>query len=482
MKSFSLVRTLAVRYAMTMALALLAVGVWAYRGLRHTLLRQLDQSLQVTFELQARDLGDRGSLLMLHDGPAAEAQFLRDINRLVVVRDSTGRVLQGNTILARSLPLDSTSLHRALAGQRTFHTDTWREQEIRSITGPTLGATRGPAAAFQVTASLTPLQQESQKVLYRILVTALIGAIASLLGAGWLATSAMKPVETIARQARAIQGGTLGQRITVHADVLELRGLIDVLNRMLERLDRATHWHRRIIRDLSHDLRTPIAAMRAGVEVTLWGDRKPDRYRQVLASTLEDIDRLTLIADALSLLGRLESGELKAELTTHDLRQVGSQAVAKAQGRVGSESIRYGPPSDPIPVRMDARLVGLVLDQLLDNAVRYTSPGTGIDVAVGSRDGTATLSVEDEGPGVADEVLPHLFERFYRADSARGREAGPGLGLTLAAAIVELHDGRISARRGRRGGLRVEIELPCELQVEGAPALAPVVEEIVKLG
>jgi signal transduction histidine kinase len=75
-----------------------------------------------------------------------------------------------------------------------------------------------------------------------------------------------------------------------------------------------------------------------------------------------------------------------------------------------------------------------------------------------------------------------LFERFYRADSARGREAGPGLGLTLAAAIVELHDGRISARRGRRGGLRVEIELPCELQVEGAPALAPVVEEIVKLG
>jgi two-component system OmpR family sensor kinase len=333
---------------------------------------------------------------------------------------------------------------------------------------------------FQVAASLAPLEQESRNVLYRIVVIALIGSIASLLGAGWLARSAMKPVAAIAEQAREIQGNASGQRITVHADMAELRGLIEVLNQMLERLDRASHWHRRIIGDLSHDLRTPITAMRAGVEITLWGKHTPERYRQVLASTLEDIDRLTLITNALSLLGRLESGELKAELTINDLHHVASQAVAKAQERMGGDAIRYHPSPNAVPAPIDPKLVGMVLDQLLDNAIRYTSPGTGIDVTVGTRDGQAMVSVEDQGPGVPDSVLPHLFERFYRADGARGREGGPGLGLTLAAAIVELHRGRITAQKGRTGGLRVEIELPHELQVEGASALPPLVEELAK--
>jgi signal transduction histidine kinase len=102
----------------------------------------------------------------------------------------------------------------------------------------------------------------------------------------------------------------------------------------------------------------------------------------------------------------------------------------------------------------------MALDQLLDNARRHTPPGTPVEVAAGTLDGRVTLTVEDHGPGVPDEMMPHLFDRFYRGDAARGRHAGFGLGLAVAAAIVDLHRGRIAAERGTAGGLRIRIELP----------------------
>jgi two-component system heavy metal sensor histidine kinase CusS len=311
---------------------------------------------------------------------------------------------------------------------------------------------------LQVAASLGPLEAASRTVLLRMIATALLGALASLVGAGWLARSALAPVEEIATQAKAVQG--TGQRITAHANVSELQGLIEILNQMLGRLERSYEWHRRIIRDLSHDLRTPITTMRAGVEVALWSERKPDEYRQVLASTLEEIDRLVLIGDALSLLARLESGEVAPVLTSVDVRLLGGQAVDRARARVGGHTVHLAPPPTPLPARVDARLLGMALDQLLDNARRHTPPGTSVEVTAGTLDGRVTLTVEDQGPGVPDEMMPHLFDRFYRGDAARGRHAGFGLGLSVAAAIVGLHRGRIVAERGAAGGLRIRIELP----------------------
>ena len=151
-------------------------------------------------------------------------------------------------------------------------------------------------------------------------------------------------METIARQAGAIQGGRTGQRITAHADVIELRGLIEVLNQMLERLERSYEWHRQIVRDLGHDLRTPIATMRATVEMALWTERPPDQYREALASTLEEIDRLTLITDAFSLLAKLESGDLVPTLVETDVRTVAGQAVDRAREGVGGHEIRFARP------------------------------------------------------------------------------------------------------------------------------------------
>jgi signal transduction histidine kinase len=461
--AFSLARTLALRFALTMAVGLVAIALWVCAGVNRVLHEQLDRSLSTTHELQSGALTLHGNIFPL---PAVEERrFVEEINRLVVGRDSSGRIVQANTEPARDLPLDPAAFRRALEGRRTVVNAKWRGREVRTLYGPA-PAGAGPVAVLEIAAFLAPLEAARRQVLLRMTVIALLGALASLFGAAWLARSALEPVETIARQAGAIHGGRTGQRITAHAEVIELHGLIDVLNEMLGRLERSYEWHREIIRDLGHDLRTPLATLRAAVEMALWTERQPEQYRSALASTLEEIDRLTLISDALSLLAKLESGDLKPVLAMTDVRAVANQAVDRARERVGGHEIRFTPPAEPLPATLDARLLGMVLDQLLDNARRHTPPGTRVDLTVAAQDSQVRLTVEDEGAGVPEELIGRLFDHFYRVDPARGRQAGLGLGLTVAAAIVELHRGRITAERRRPRGLRIRIELPQKRLVE----------------
>jgi signal transduction histidine kinase len=458
----SLRRTLAVRFSLTMVVALVAIALWAYLGMIQILRDQLDRSLYTSYEVQASALSTQGSVVQL---PSVGGWRLEEINRLVVARDVTGRIVQANAALAKDLSLDSTAFRRALERQPTATDATWRGRKVRAVYGPA-SADTGAVVVLEVAALLEPLEATSRRVLFRMIATALLGALASLVGAAWLTRSSLEPVEAIARQAGAIQGGRAGQRISAHADVIELRGLIEVLNQMLARLERSYEWHRQIVRDLGHDLRTPIATMRAAMEMALWTERRPDQYREVLASALEEIDRLTLISDAFSLLARLESGDLVPTLVMTDVGAVAAQAVYRARERVGGHEIRFTRPDDTLLAPVDAHLLGMVLDQLLDNARRHTPPGTRVDVSVAAQDGDVRLIVEDEGPGVSEEQVGQLFNRFYRGDPARGRQAGLGFGLTLAAAIVDLHRGRITAERRSPWGLRIRIELPSRRPVE----------------
>lgn len=447
------------RHALTMAVALLLIALWAYLGVRETLAEQLDQAVRTTFELQLLRLDSTGSITS-SPSPADPEQFVQQINRLVLVRDSAGGILQANHPLARSLALDTASFRQALAGGQLTRVSTWSGGRARTILGPVGTAGPAGAAVLEVAASQRLLESESRSVLTGMLFTVLLGSLATLVGAFWLAGSALAPVGEIASQAMAIHGTRAGQRITVHAGVAELAGLVQVLNEMLARIERASEWHRRIIRDLGHDLRTPVTAMRAGIEVALLGSRTIDEYRRVLAGTLEEVDRLALIGDGLSLLGALESGTLRAEPSLTDVRTLVVQAVARARERVGGHPVDYEQPAQPVVAPVDPRLIGLALDQLLDNAVRHTPPGTRVEVGLASADGRLQLAVEDEGGGVAEELLPHLFDRFYRTDAARGRNAGAGLGLTAVAVIADLHQGRVTAAHGAKGGLRIVLELP----------------------
>jgi two-component system heavy metal sensor histidine kinase CusS len=308
--------------------------------------------------------------------------------------------------------------------------------------------------------SLVSIESSLESLRLQLGAIVLLGTLATAIGAGWLAASSVAPVHTITAQARGITGEVAGQRITAHGNVSEFQGLIGVLNGMVARLERASRWHRRIIRDLGHDLRTPIAAMRAAVEVALWKDRSPAEYRRILAGTLEEIDRLTLISDALVLLGRLQAGEVTLRLAELDVGKLAREAVVQMQDGIGAHKVTLVESAGEVSIKADTRLMRMVLDQLLDNARRYTPPGSCIDVLVRTSGSNLSITVEDNGPGVPEDVLPHLFEPFYRSDQARGRDGGPGLGLTATASIVALHGGNVTASRGSEGGLRVTVSIP----------------------
>ncbi len=454
----SLRRTLSVRFCATMLVALAGIAAWTYFGIRRTMYRQLDDSLQYTATLQVDLVSSVGSLAP-HSGPDNPEQFVR-ANRVVSLRDSGGRVMAQNTNPGRSLPLDARAFEAARRGQPAYADEVWGDDRMRSLYAP--APSRGGAAVLEVATSTAPLERDLDLLALQMLATVLLGSLATFIGADWLAARSLEPLQEVLRQARAITGRREGERITVDHQVRECQTLVAVLNDMLERVERAHTWHRRIMRDLGHDLRTPITAMRASVEVALWADRKPDEYRRVLAGNIEEIERLTLISDALVLLGRFEFGDLAADRSPVDLRSIAADAVARVQQRPVDHVFVLARPHVTVPVLGDRRLIGSALDQVLDNAIQHTPPGTTIHVSVEVAESAAVLIVEDNGPGVPDHVLAHIFERFYRADVARGRGAGPGLGLTLVAAIVSQHQGTIRAERSESGGLRVRIQIPLD--------------------
>ncbi len=459
---YSLRRTLAVRFSITIFIALLFIAVWAYLGAQRILREELDHGLAAVAQLEFAVIG-AGFPIALHAEPSDLDGFIDVVNRFVVVRDVDAAVLAVNTPLANNLPLDPEGFAQARRGSQVWMTQDWGDDQIRSYYGSVdLSRSRGQVVV-QVAASLQPLSAANREVLFLLLGTVLLGSAASALGAGWLASSSVTPVDEITQQAQGIQPGMVGQRITEHADVVEFAGLVKVLNGMLERLDRTFETQRRMIADAGHDLRTPLTAMQGEIEVALRGERSPADYKTTLSSVLEEVDHLVSISDSLVLLARLDAGALSPERIERDVADLVQRSALRAQARAeGKRDITIAAPDGGITATVDAKMLTVAVDHLLDNAIKHTPDGTSVHVSVTARDGDLTITVEDDGPGLSEATLSHLFERFYRTDEARSRTGAAGLGLTIVAAIVSAHSGKVRADASDRGGLRVSMEIPRE--------------------
>jgi signal transduction histidine kinase len=471
--TYSLRRTLAVRFSLTIFAALVLIALWAFMGAQHTLRTQLDNGVVSALNLET-DVLASGHSLPPHTGPLGFEQFVHEVNRFVVVRDVRGNVLDMNTALAGDLPLDSAGFAAAVDGRFRWLTARWGQQWVRTLYAPAPAGSPPAMRVVEVAASLEPLEEENRQVLFLLIGTVLLSTIATAFGAVWLASSAVQPVTELAEQAGSIRAGVTGQRITAHADVSEFEGLVRVLNSMLERMDRAYLAQRRIIADVAHDLRTPITAVHGEIEVALRNPRTAEQYRATLMSVLESVDHLSGINEALLLLARIEAGELAPRPDTVDLATITASAVQRVHPRAGDHALRFvRSGSSATSVLADGAMIGVLLDQLLDNAVRHTPPGTRIDTVVTANAGHVTVAVRDDGPGIAEEALPHLFDRFYRGDAARSRTAGAGLGLTVAAAIAEAHQGTIRAANLPTGGCEVSLTLATAPVAAATPTPAP---------
>jgi len=302
--------------------------------------------------------------------------------------------------------------------------------------------------------------------LRRLLATVVGAGLAVLLFALWIGRSLTKrtlaPVAAMTRTAASIDVRDLSARLDEESCPLELRGLARSFNEALARLEGAFERQSRFTADASHELRTPVAVIRAQVELALQRDRTLDQYRATLQACLRAAERMTGVVESLLVLARSDAGQGHAGETVA-LDEIVREVVALHRPAAEAEGVTLESGAEPVTVSGDARLLVDLLSNLVSNGVRYNRPGGSVKVALGREDGLAVVRVRDTGIGIPEEALPHVFERFFRVDRARSRErGGTGLGLSIASWIAELHGGSIEVESRPDAGSTFTVRLPAK--------------------
>jgi two-component system OmpR family sensor kinase len=443
------------------------VDTVTYLSLRSFLLQRVDAQLDAAHRPIVRSLGGRVPLgdiealapglyieTRLADGTVADRAALERLGQpamspvlpaVLVVPDAAadGR----GTDAARHSTVSSKS------GGERFRVATWR----LAPTGESL----------VLALPLDELESTMRRLLAVELVVTAAALAAGLLLARALMTVGLRPLDDIAGTAGAIAGGDLTKRVAREEATTEVGRLGAALNAMLGQIERAFAERRasedrlrRFVADASHELRTPLTSIRAYAELFDRGaDRRPEDLGRAMRGIEAEAERMGVLVDDLLLLARLDQGR-SLDRAPVDLGALAAEAI---------DAARAVEPDRPLSVRVDGsvevagdpvRLRQLV-DNLLANVRAHTPAGAGAEVSVFPEDGRGIVVVADHGPGISRHDQGRVFERFYRADPSRARDAGgAGLGLAIVAAIAAAHGGRSGVGTADGGGAEFRIELP----------------------
>ena len=309
-----------------------------------------------------------------------------------------------------------------------------------------------------------PLDAAQSAFLARVRRMLWVGALAALgaalVAGGLLFRSITAPLRELTAASEAIADGDLSARADVKGQD-EIAQLADSFNKMAESLHRMEQARRNQTADIAHELRTPLTVLQGTLEAMLDGVYSTDREN--LQAALSQTRTLSRLIEDLRLLALADAGRLRLEKDCVDLQAFLGEVVEAYQPRATEQgiSLTLDADSDLLAAFFDRDRLAQVMGNLLSNSLHYAPPGGRLAVRAVSDDGQAVISVIDDGPGVPLEDLPHLFERFWRADRARRRATGgSGLGLSIARHVVEAHGGRIWAEDTPGGGLTVRFSIP----------------------
>jgi heavy metal sensor kinase len=304
--------------------------------------------------------------------------------------------------------------------------------------------------------------------------------LGGLSGGAWLLAAllarrlcrrALLPVTNMAQAARTMSAAALHQRLPDAGTRDELEELSRAFNDLLSRLQESFERQRRFTGDASHQLRTPLTAMLGQMEVCLRRERSPEEYRQALAVVHQQAQQLRHIVEMLLFLARADGEARLPDLETIDLAAWLDEYRQRWAGHAREANILVEAwPHGPVPVQVQPPLLAQLLDNLVDNACKYSAAGSPITLRLARDAGKATLSVEDAGPGIAPADLPHVFEPFYRSAEMRKRGmAGVGLGLAVAQRIAQAFAGGLTIHSEPGRTTRFTLELPALKVADDAP-------------
>jgi heavy metal sensor kinase len=451
-------------YAGLLAGTLLVFGASVYLGLE----RYLDWTLQRTLAGECRAIGTQ----LLSQLPNKDIEWLtREINEAYApeVNGLFIRVVRqnGGVLYLSGAPKDGTfdpwrisfPHDKEMDGSRKLQFESGNRLLINSMTVTT------PAGTRFIVESGAPYHQ-IEVVLHGLLLTLAIYMpfVVSLAVAGgyWLMRRSLQPVDEITKRAEGITSTNLSERLPVIRSGDELERLSMSLNRMIERLDNAFEQINRFSADASHELRTPLTILQLELEGIAQNYRRDATLGDQIGSALEETQRMSRIVESLLTISRLDAGEVKMDKLHLDFGELAESTASEMKVLAEEKSIglRIHAESGVHIVGDRVRLQQVIVN-LIDNSIKYTQVGGMIDVRIGREGKAAVLEVSDNGLGIPANALPHVFERFYRADKARSRATGgAGLGLSIVKAICAAHNGEITVSSQEGHGSRFRVELP----------------------
>ena len=446
------------------AVGLVAANVATYSTLSSYLLDRTDSTLDQTAQTLRRP-GPGGGI---RSAPPGTFVQVRSLDGDTVVATFSGATLPGASVPAPNLPdaVRPPALDRTTEAVRYFTVGGAHggpEYRVRA------SIAQGDEAMLLVASSLRDVNSTLNRLLaIELVVTALV--LAAIAGLGlWLVRLGLRPLDAIGQTASAIAAGDLSRRVERAEERTEVGRLGLALNSMLARIESSFRAQeaserklRRFVADASHELRTPLSAVRAYAELYDRGAaERPDDLERSMKGISRESERMSVLVEDLLLLARLDDGR-PLERERVELDEVVGEAVETAQAVDPDRAIELH--AVPATVLGDRVRLRQIVDNLLANVRAHTPPGTPASVSVTRRNGSAEISVTDAGPGLDEEHLEHLFERFYRADPSRARASGVvGLGLAIVAAVAEAHGGTASASSRPGEGTTIAIALPLVL-------------------
>jgi two-component system OmpR family sensor kinase len=450
------------RLALLVAVAVAALVTPGGALFVHQLRTGLDASLDATLRARADQLvqqvGPDGSREFQDTGGAG---LLSTREALAQVVDPAGRPAESSAGTGDRPLLIPAQLARARAHPLTVTAVTPAGDRVRLLAVPVPGTGSPPAVAVVGTATELP-DDAVRRVVAGLLAGGALAVAVAGSGAWLLAGAVLRPVERMRRQSAEISAGDTSARLAVPATRDEVAELGTTMNALLERLQQALARQRDFVADAGHELRTPLTVLRTELELAGAPGRHEGELKAAIGRAADETGRLIRLAEDLLVLARADGGGLALRTGSVRLDEVVGDALGAAAARAReSGAWLAGEGLAPVQVDGDADRLRQVVDNLLDNALRYAPAGSTVRARVSPGATGIAVEVLDEGPGFPAGFLPHAFERFRRADPARAEDGGgAGLGLAIVASLVHAHGGTVRALNRPRGGACVRVELP----------------------
>jgi heavy metal sensor kinase len=465
----SLAFRLAVWYALLLSATFALVGAGMFYGLEQYLRSNLRDSLrrrgiQVQQILMQAPAGVTDSAV----AEAIETRVAPEFNSRFV------RVTRAPAILVyrAAAPADRSFDPAGVPSQ----SDPWPAaalvRPIATASGPIMISMTPVDAAsgnylIELGTALGPIEALQHRLL-RLLAVMLPVLVACAAGGGYLLVQrALQPVERMARTAEQISVQNLEARLPVPATGDALQRLSTSLNHMLGRLRDSVFSSRRFLADASHELRTPLTIVKGELQELMAREPGGSEVGERIGSVLEEVARLEHLVSGLLALSRLDAGEARSEWAEVDLAELAASTIEHLRLVAEDRGVQLQAAAlAPLTVRGDARRLKQVIVNLLDNAIKFTPRGGVIGLTTRQHNGYGLLEVFDSGIGIPAEALPHVFDRFYRVDSARSRDhGGAGLGLSIVRSICSAHGAEIEVESSPGSGSRFRVKFPQPTEV-----------------